>query len=379
MSQEVLMDPNDRSNPGINWRTVAEQALGTLIASGIIAAASWIVSLVRQDHAPGSSLLLGAAALLALVVASLLLAPLRRTLISFGRWLLARWLLVVAAAIALALALASYFILSSIIAAVLVCVAAAGAALLTASYSRRLRTLEPAPSVPDSHPSPEIPPPSFDTKLVRFVPPFRPGQYSIVRLPDSSPPQQYNFPLAPLGLSVFYGVPFFLWPSTDTATGALLGHRTVSVQPSETNDPVIRVIAVHVGRVAKAHLLITAGHGWREKDGEVFLHRRIGFVHLDFADHSRQTVEIVLGRNVREWAFGNDVNLVEEIDTSQTVPAWLAHNSTRRLDMMSVVVLGGPREVRTITLEGRFENDHPGRVFPTPAIIVSAITCESSA
>jgi hypothetical protein len=216
----------------------------------------------------------------------------------------------------------------------------------------------------------------MDAKLVRFIPPLEPSRFRIVSLPTHTPTSFFNWPYSPTGLSVYYQIPFLLFPVIDMADNKPLGHATLTVQPSPQNVAAIIEIAASEKNVSKVHFLLSAGHGWREHEGLAFLYRRIGHIELQFSNGSSQRVDMVLGKNIREWAFGNSPNLVTEIDTAQTIPAWLSHDSTKRFDLMTISIQGSPKDLRSITVVGHFEDDHPGKEFPTPSINVSAITCE---
>lgn len=216
-----------------------------------------------------------------------------------------------------------------------------------------------------------------DVKLVRFIPPLQRGRYRIVTLPLQEPPEYFNWPYSPTGLSVYYEIPFLLLPVFNSE-GRSFGHAVLTVQPSEENVADVKTINAVESRITHVHFLISAGHGWREHNGLTFLHRRIGYLEISFSDGTSQRVNMILGRNIREWAFGNNPNLVTEIDLSLTRPAWHSHDSTKRFDLMSVQIENGPKDIQSIRVVGEFEDSHSGVWLRTPAIIVSAITCECS-
>src|SRR3990172_635321 len=237
---------------------------------------------------------------------------------------------------------------------------------------------EPPPSAPGPTPlvakSDDIP----DPKLVRFVPPFPPGKFRIVPLPRPEPPPFFNWRYVPTGKIVIYDIPFFLLPVGDPL-GNLMGHLVMTAQPSQLNEADIKQVDMQATRAVAVHFLISAGHGWRSHEGVDFLYKRVGHIDFGFRDGSSQRCDLVLGRNLREWAFGNSTNLVTEIDLAAAKPAWLSHDSTKRFDFLTVAIDGGPRDLVAITLVGKFEHDHPGKVISTPAAIISAATVERDA
>jgi len=234
---------------------------------------------------------------------------------------------------------------------------------------------DPALRIDDIAKKADVDPAQVDPKLVRFIPPLHPTQFKIVSLPATEPQTHFEWPYSPTGKIPVYGIPFFLLPVTGPA-GIPLGHLTVDVQPSEDNAPSTRTIDAQVAGVRHIHLLISAGHGWRMHKGLQFLHRRIGYLRIFFADTTEQRFDLYLGRHLREWAFGNNTNLVTELDLNQARPAWLSHNSTKRFDLLTVGVSGGPKDLHAIEVTGQFEDDHVGKKIATPAIRVSAITVE---
>lgn len=233
----------------------------------------------------------------------------------------------------------------------------------------------PSPEVPETEIVPTPPDETPDPKLVRFIPPLPPGKFRIAPLPRPTPPPFYNWPYAPTGKFVIYDIPFFLLPVGDDL-GNLKGHLVLTVQPSNENIPDVKEIRVQIDNVIVVHILISAGHGWRSHKGVDFLHRRIGYVDLHFADGMSQREPLILGKNLREWAFGNSPNLVTELDMNAARPAWLSHDSTKRIDLLSIPIGGGAKDIHRIELVGKFEVDHPGKSFSTPATIISAVTLE---
>ncbi len=217
---------------------------------------------------------------------------------------------------------------------------------------------------------------NIDPKLIRFVPPFRPAQFKIVDLPRNTG-AYYDWQYSPTGLVIVYAIPFFLLPVHDSQ-GYPRGHLVLSLQPTSENAAKSEHVEIRAKNVSFAHFLLAAGNGWRERDGIQFLYRRIGSIHLQFDDGQAQSIDLILGKNIREWAFGNSIDLVTEIDTAQAKPAWLSHDNTRRIDMMSVPIAGAPKALRAIQVVAQFEHDHPGKYVYTPAVIISAITLERS-
>ena len=213
---------------------------------------------------------------------------------------------------------------------------------------------------------------SADPKLKSMIPPWS-TRYRMIEVPDGSP--LYRLHHALTGLVVVSQIPFYLRPEFDK-DDKLLGHHAIVVQPGENNAERVEQIDYQVDGVSNIHFLIAAGHGWAEHAGVQFLDRNIGRIELVFDDKSTQPVNLVLGKNVREWAYGNSpTGLVREIDYLATKPAWLSYDDHYLLDILSVSIDNGPKDLVRIRVVAKFEED-PSKKIKLPSIIISGITCE---
>lgn len=234
---------------------------------------------------------------------------------------------------------------------------------------------EPPASVEEIAKEASVSPADVDPKLVRFIPPLPAGKFRTIGLPRPQPPPYFNYPFAPSGKLVLYGIPFFLLPIVDSL-GAMRGHLVVDVQPSQANDPSASRMDAQVKEAKVAHFLISAGHGWRMHEGLQFLHKRVGFVRFHFSDAYEQRSDLILGKHLREWAFGNSTALVTELNLSIAKPAWLSHDSSKRFDLLSLELEQGHGDLSSIEVVAQFEDNHEGQEISTPSIIVSAVTIE---
>jgi len=214
--------------------------------------------------------------------------------------------------------------------------------------------------------------PLSDPRLRNLVPPLS-QRFRMVQLPPVQPPTVYGTPYAPVGLLMIDEIPFFLEPFFDPG-GRLLGHRTITVQPGEHNAERIVVIPANIRSVAQLHCLLAAEHGWTERDGVQFVDKRIGYIELVFVDQSVQRVDLVLGRDIREWAFGNSPELVRDINQITTKPAWISHDTHYLIDVLSIPVRHKQPDLTSIRIIAKFQDD-PGTSILLPAILISAITC----
>ena len=220
-----------------------------------------------------------------------------------------------------------------------------------------------------------VKPELIDPKLVRFIPPLKPTQFKIIRFPDQIPSDYYKYPYVPTGKLILYEIPFFLLPVTD-ANQAALGHAVIDLQPGTLNEPSSKKLETSVDGAKAIHVLISAGHGLR-MDGTIqFLYKRIGYMRFVFRDGTEQRTDLVLGKHLREWAFGNSTNLVTELDLFWSKPAWLSHDSTKRFDLLTIPISNQPKDLKAIEVVAEFEEGHPDKPYKSPSIIVSAITVE---
>jgi hypothetical protein len=83
-----------------------------------------------------------------------------------------------------------------------------------------------------------------------------------------------------------------------------------------------------------------------------------------------------MGKHLREWSFGNNPNLTTEIDLTWTRPAWLSHDGTKRIDILTIPMNGGPKDIKQIEIGAQFDEDPSEKIQDRPVIIISAITFE---
>ncbi len=211
-----------------------------------------------------------------------------------------------------------------------------------------------------------------DPKLRNIIPDLS-ERFRIVCIPKRESPHIYAVPHAPCGLFIINDIPFYLDPFYNQEM-KLSGHRIINLDPSAGNIACIEEIPVDINSVTKIHFLLAAGNGWTESNGVIFADRRIGYIELLFEDRSSQKVDLVLGKHLREWAFGNSPYLVKDIDSMVTKPAWVSYDIHYLLDFMTIVVAGKPKNLSKIRIVAKFDGE-PGDNMYLPAIMISGITC----
>lgn len=213
---------------------------------------------------------------------------------------------------------------------------------------------------------------SEDPKLSNLIPDLS-RKFKIVKLPVYQPNKIFGVWHAPLGLLLIHQVPFFFEPGFDTNNN-ITGHCTINLQPSKDNMEQVETIFAKINQVTKVHFMLAAGHGWTEQQGIQFLGKQIGCIELEFEDEN-QTTKIILGQQIREWAFGNAPTLVRHISDKNTKPAWFSYDSHYLIDMFTVIVENGPKNLTGIKIIAKFEVTSE-KLTSYPAIIINAITCE---
>lgn len=198
-------------------------------------------------------------------------------------------------------------------------------------------------------------------------------RFKTIDLPSYQPEKYYGCSCAPTGLIIVYQTPFRLVPIYKNKK--LVGHRVIDIMPGTSNVATVERVSADVRDVSKVHLLLSAGNAWISHgvQGE-----RIGYLELGFTDGSKQRVDLILGKHIREWSFGDRTEeKVNDIDDSITKPAWVSHGNTHRIDAMPISVDGGPKDLVMVRIVAELEK-HLEKAVPPPSIIISAITCETS-
>jgi hypothetical protein len=239
--------------------------------------------------------------------------------------------------------------------------------------SSKARTVRRGKSVPKAR-SDSVS--ALDPRLKHFAPSI-PSSFITLDLPFDKTPKTYGRPHCPIGVFVVYDIPFRLVPEFNQSTHDY-EHAIIDISPDiQTNLPSVVSVPVSLSNVEKVHFLITAGHGRVSYQGVEFVKRRIGYLELRFSNDAVQKEYLVLGANIREWAYGSEHEIVEELDHSLARPVWLSHDRFCLLDLLSVKVEQFPNQLESIHVVAEFEERIPG--IMKPVVRVSAITCELSA
>lgn len=215
-----------------------------------------------------------------------------------------------------------------------------------------------------------------DPRIENFLSKRFRGRFTMVPIPEVVPPKHFGVAHAPIGLFMVDEVPFLLKPAF-SENNALLGHHVIDIQPSLDNIERVVEIPVRSGSTIKVYCLLSAGYGWAEREGVQFVNKRIGFIELVFDDKTTQRADLILGKNIREWAFGNSPELVNRVDSNLTHTAWISYDNHYRIDITSIAVGENNKRAENLTrirIVAKFEEYLEKRIM-TPSIRISAITC----
>jgi hypothetical protein len=213
-----------------------------------------------------------------------------------------------------------------------------------------------------------------DPKLGQVTPPLDPNKFRLLEFPmrpDGLVTGCYKFPYTLFGIVIIYGVPFSFQPVMNQENQNTVGHHAIDIFPTNTNHRVSCEITANVERLSRIYFLIAAGNGWNS-----FLGKRVGYIDLVFVDSSIQRIELILGKNVREWNFGWSANLVNTVDFSLIKPAWVSHDQSHRIDFMAVDVTNGSKNLERIQVVAEYGGSYDEKFEVYPSVVISAITCE---
>ena len=120
-----------------------------------------------------------------------------------------------------------------------------------------------------------------------------------------------------------------------------------------------------------AYFVINAGDAQSKQSGDT-----IGCIELEFSDSTMQPCDLVLGKNIFEWAVNNPGNLVTKpVGSGQVVRIYSGPNTSgndSRLDVLEIPILRQNREKTLAAIT--FSQDHSSRA----KFFVCAITIEKS-
>ena len=161
-------------------------------------------------------------------------------------------------------------------------------------------------------------------------------------------------------------------------TGELMG---ISVTPDRANHAKVRTIVEQVDSVIEIDVIVSAGnaHKFEPSDKVPFEGKRIGRIELHFEGVPSQIVDLILGRNIREWAIKNPGVVDTFSDKIAMQNVWQSLNGRFIQDMLRIPVQGGPKRLVRIKIVGEFGEDVSLREGNFPTIQVAAISCRVAA
>ena len=101
-----------------------------------------------------------------------------------------------------------------------------------------------------------------------------------------------------------------------------------------------------IANVKKVHFLINSGNS-----KSVYAGRKIGEISLRFGNVHPFTIDLILGHNIREWAVGNQGDLVREFADSSVQQAWQGMNRQGNNAVMDHLEITIPEVIQNAILE----------------------------
>jgi hypothetical protein len=281
-------------NMKIDWKTAFANAIGAVIAAGFLALIGYIQSVVAGNPQALFWVWIG----LVISILFFLLALTWRMLHGFlnvvGRWMIKNWQLVVGLLLLFSVTYNLFILMQSFWSIVFTLGLTLAIVLITRSFF-----------------------------LIKSPSKNGANKFQVISLPIGKVANAYlegKYQNLPLGEVEFGGVNFFLKSGAsvfDTSKARFIDPDDCVRVKLELPEPAIQVKSVH--------LLINAGGGWRihPDSKKVFEWLKIGKVILGFEDNIKQTIELILGDNIREWAIGNfPGQLVDRVADPLCQVAW---------------------------------------------------------
>lgn len=203
--------------------------------------------------------------------------------------------------------------------------------------------------------------------------------YHPIRFEDREPfSHPYPRQDAPRGHVWLRGVKFTITECPYVADDKVTyqGIRGLRVQPNRSNVADIKEVDIHVESVNAVFMLIVAGHSYKRQENLQFENNEIGRIELHFREGPFQPQPLILGGNIREWAFKTK-GVVGTLSDDATVQIWEPLDGWCTLDMLRIEIEGGPKTLERIRIIGKFGGEGTLQRAPFPAIHVCAITCRT--
>lgn len=137
------------------------------------------------------------------------------------------------------------------------------------------------------------------------------------------------------------------------------GHlRFCSVSPGPENTLASCDMYVSVPDVFEVYFLISTSFGLRVNKDTEWEGRQVGSIKLTSKEGGQAGIQLILGRNIRDWYRGFQPHAVFKLIDDQTVCGYYNPDTGASIDLMSVVL---PKKIdlARISIEARLESTEP--------------------
>jgi len=371
---------------GIDWTNVAEQALGTLLASGLIAAGAYLIAVLSGRQQPTAWLYVGIAALASITAFAAIWRRLAALMRLVGRLISRNWQMIAGF---LLFAVGSYMALSYTSDPWAIAFMLAYSLLLlllmrslyrrTRPFSREKPSITGSPSTNSKAAAPPRIPVrrQFGPELERVdtrewiqpLPGFKPiplGNSIVNCTTHPSFPMPFAKPL--LGLA---GVPFDL--NLQHPSRLLRGIEHAPNFPSDLERS--QEILPGASRAIAGYALLTAGNAHRIVDNVEFDGMRIGYIEFYFSEGSPYRLELILGLNIRDWSYRHP-DVVQTLADGAAEQAWRDPSNQATIDLLRIDMPEPPRNVKYCQICAQYASVLAGYTGPRPSIRLSGLTYE---
>jgi len=131
----------------------------------------------------------------------------------------------------------------------------------------------------------------------------------------------------------------------------------ITVAPTESNElraVNIDAVMMHVERV---YFLLNVAHGLRVNpaDNLEWEGRSVGSIRLVFRDNTYYETSLILGKNIRDWAPGNQPIAVFKLNDPYASEVWRSADDRSAFDMLQIDIPQAPRDLTRIVVSAQFD------------------------
>ncbi len=363
----------------INWINVLEQALGAILGTATIAFLVYLFNVVSGKKELSSLLWIGVVVLGIITMLSIFWRWFRGKMKEVGQWIIARWQLVATLVIVISGVIGLYFVTNQILISISILGASLSIFILTRSYylssQTDLTNIAEIKDVDQEYPVKVVSESGRNQKSsivrewVQPVPGFKPIPLGNTLVNATTfPGVKVDFTKPRLGQD---GIPFEL--NIEDKNNLIKG---VEHKPNHYND-VERSREISPGAYATAaYVLVTSGSALRIVENVEFENRLIGLLEFyseEFGENNPYQIDLVLGKNIRDWSYRNP-NVVQTVSDPSVEQVWTDSSDQITIDMLSVTLPSVPVKIDYCKICSHIPGLPSYYNFNFPSIKISGLT-----